>query len=212
MDYKAFTLDSKLSLNVLCTPVELKIEKSINPDYKKENKVYNAIWDTGATNTVISKELAQKLKLTPNGVAKCNTAGGLIEAKKYIISLKLPNQVEILDIHVTEGTLSGADFLIGMDVITLGDFAISNVDGKTTFSFRIPSCERVDFVKESNKLQLANMKNALNKQTKDLQRNGNNKCACGSGKKYRYCHGKSQIEELKKNIEQVEKELERIGA
>lgn len=34
-----------------------------------------------------------------------------------------------------------------MDIISKGDFAITNVDGKTVFSFRIPSVETIDFVK-----------------------------------------------------------------
>ena len=44
-----------------------------------------------------------------------------------------------------EKNIQGADVLIGMDVINCGDFAISNLDGKTSFSFRMPSLERIDF-------------------------------------------------------------------
>jgi hypothetical protein len=33
------------------------------------------------------------------------------------------------------------DLLIGMDIILLGDFSISNGDGKTLFSFAIPPFE-----------------------------------------------------------------------
>lgn len=39
----------------------------------------------------------------------------------------------------------GIDILIGMDIIKLGDFAISNYKGQTQFSFRIPSQEHVDY-------------------------------------------------------------------
>jgi hypothetical protein len=35
--------------------------------------------------------------------------------------------------------------IIGMDIITLGDFAISNKDEKTVLSFRIPSVDTIDF-------------------------------------------------------------------
>ena len=31
------------------------------------------------------------------------------------------------------------DVLIGMDVITKGDFVVSTVNGETTFSFRMPA-------------------------------------------------------------------------
>lgn len=35
-----------------------------------------------------------------------------------------------------------------MDVITKGDFAISNYDGKTVFTFRIPSIAVTDYIQE----------------------------------------------------------------
>lgn len=44
----------------------------------------------------------------------------------------------------------GIDVLIGMDVISKGDFAISNYNGKTQFSFRIPSQNDVDYKAEAN--------------------------------------------------------------
>ena len=42
---------------------------------------------------------------------------------------------------------SAEDFgmLIGMDIITLGDFAITNLNGQTVMSFRLPSSGRIDF-------------------------------------------------------------------
>ena len=43
--------------------------------------------------------------------------------------------------------------LIGMDVINAGDFAITNKDGKTVFSFRIPSMERIDFTQRRSGIQ-----------------------------------------------------------
>lgn len=205
MNYAAFTYDPKVRVNVLVTPVDLQIDKILNPNYAKNDEKYIAIWDTGATNTVISLNLAKKLKLTPNGIVPCSTAGGKIEAKQYIIGLKLLNGVEINDIHVTEGDLDGCDFLIGMDVITLGDFSITNVDGCTTFSFRIPSCKKVDFVKESNEKRLKYFESELKKQERNLKRDGNQLCGCGSGKKFKYCHGKQQIKELHSQIDEIEK-------
>ena len=39
--------------------------------------------------------------------------------------------------------------LIGMDIIDLGDFAVTNADGITAFSFRIPSVEEIDFIPDT---------------------------------------------------------------
>ena len=50
--------------------------------------------------------------------------------------------------RVTDGNILGTDVLIGMDIINTGDFAVTNVDGKTCMSFQMPSIRRIDFVKE----------------------------------------------------------------
>ena len=39
--------------------------------------------------------------------------------------------------------------LIGMDIIGLGDFAVTNANGKTTFSFRVPSVREIDFIPDA---------------------------------------------------------------
>lgn len=39
----------------------------------------NAIWDTGASGTCISKRVAQQLKLVPVGMSSHNTAAGTID-------------------------------------------------------------------------------------------------------------------------------------
>src|SRR3972149_10734968 len=61
------------------------------------------------------------------------------------------------------------DILIGMDLITLGDFAITNKDGQTMFSFRHPSLGHIDF-------------EAFGTMDGSVQRVGRNAlCPCGSG-------------------------------
>lgn len=63
-----------------------------------------------------------------------------------MINIALPNRVGFVNVRVTLNALTGADVLIGMDIITRGDVAISNVNGNTVFSFRFPSLKEVDFV------------------------------------------------------------------
>ena len=47
----------------------------------------------------------------------------------------------------TEIGSQGLDLLVGMDVIQLGDFAVSNLNNETSFTFRIPSEEKADYTK-----------------------------------------------------------------
>lgn len=118
-----------------------------------QTKQFIGIWDTGATGTVIQKRVADDLSLSPSGrvivrgVGKDGTPNEF-ETNTYLINIYLPNQVAIIGVRVSEGTLSGADILIGMDVIGHGDFVITNFNGKTTWSFRVPSGEEIDFVQD----------------------------------------------------------------
>ena len=45
--------------------------------------------------------------------------------------------------------MQGPDVLLGMDIITIGDFSITNQAGNTVFSFRVPSQHTIDYVAET---------------------------------------------------------------
>jgi hypothetical protein len=89
----------------------------------------------------------------------------------------------IPQIRVSQATLFDADVLIGMDVIAGGDFAVTSYLGKTHMSFRMPSVQCIDFVKQRpESIQVGG--ETLNKVGR------NDPCPCGSGKKYKRCCGK----------------------
>jgi hypothetical protein len=140
----AFTIKSTNGLsNVLVTKVQIVV-----PGSNKACEV-NAIWDTGATGSVITSNVAKALGLIPTGMAQVHTANGMATQNTYTIHIGLPNKALIQDIIATEvnALSSGCDALIGMDVITLGDFSITNHNGVTCMSFRVPSSHEIDYVK-----------------------------------------------------------------
>ena len=144
---------------------------------------YNAIWDTGATNTAITSRVATECGLRPTGMCKARTASGESDTYTYFVSLYLPNMVCIPQIRVSQAILVDADVLIGMDVIANGDFAVTSYMGKTHMSFRMPSVECIDFVKQRP--------GSINVNGETLNKVGRNEpCPCGSGKKYKRCCGK----------------------
>lgn len=104
-------------------------------------------WDTGATGTCISKELVELLDLKPTGLINVQTPSGIGTMNKYMVNLILNNEVRIMNLVVMDSEIGnqGIDVLIGMDIISIGDFAVSNFDGKTQFSFRMPSQEHVEY-------------------------------------------------------------------
>ncbi|HEC64491.1 MAG TPA: hypothetical protein ENI23_04280 [bacterium] len=111
-------------------------------------------------------------------------AGGKTFCETYLVNIFLRNNVGISGIRVTKGNLgTNADVLIGMDIITQGDFAITNLNGRTVFSFRIPSIECIDFLKQKP--------STLPSSIVEIPNVGRNApCPCGSGKKYKNCHGR----------------------
>jgi hypothetical protein len=110
----------------------------------------NALWDSGATNSCISKNLAERLELGALGVVKMATASQIVETPVYLAHLVLPNHFALTDIKLLEFSevSSGCDIIIGMDIINRGDFSITNLGGKTLFSFRMPSLHALDYEAE----------------------------------------------------------------
>ena len=116
---------------------------------KLESHEWKALWDTGATNTVVSEKIVKELKLIPISYCTVQTPQGSYTAARYYLDIYLPNHVQIPKLLVTGGNLSGFDVLVGMDIIGLGDFAVSNFNSATVFSFRLPSMMHFDFVNDS---------------------------------------------------------------
>ena len=55
-----------------------------------------------------------------------------------------------------------------MDIITFGDFVITNINNLTVFSFRFPSQTTIDFVKENKIAQIQQGKVFVKNSTDNL--------------------------------------------
>jgi predicted aspartyl protease len=110
---------------------------------------YVAVWDTGASLSLIRPEVVRELELVPvrqvyiSGITGRETCSSV-----YAVHVRVSKDIYIPNIEVVEGKPTGCDMLIGMNIINLGDFAVSNFKGSTMFSFRIPSMEKIDFTRE----------------------------------------------------------------
>lgn len=186
----AFTYKSEGILNRLVSNLVIS-----SGDQKLEG---NGLWDTGATNSCISEFAADFLKLKPVSMGIIQTPSGNCIVNKYMVDVKLPGGVLIKNVCVSsskigeqvfntknpdtgETCVERLDFLIGMDIISKGDFTVSNCNGKTVYSFRAPSVAHTDYVQIIN-----NSKPRINTQ----KTKPNEPCPCGSGKKYKNCCGK----------------------
>lgn len=121
---------------------EVYLYPSSNTSLFKPLKL-KALWDTGATSSFISDRIAESLQLETDGYMIVSTVGGIVNSKIHIVNIILPNDINVPDIPVTQAFLDDCDMIIGMDIITLGNFSINNYGGKTTFSFTYPP-EKID--------------------------------------------------------------------
>jgi predicted aspartyl protease len=140
---------------------------------------YIALYDTGATRSAISPTVVQELNLPIIRATRVGVGGGFHDTTSHLVNIKLPSNVmcpmfEVANIHVP----SGENVIIGMDILSAGDFAVTQDKGNTIFSFCVPSRKCVDFVADIN---------AYNKSHPPSQ---NGPCPCGNGKKYKSCHGR----------------------
>ena len=153
----AFTIRYSGIARELITDVSLKVN-DIFPDLDHSPKKFKAIWDTGATNSVITLNAVNELKLPVTGRATTCGVHGTQEVNTYIVDIILLNNVIFNSVEVTEGYIGDPDrkidFLVGMDIIRSGDFSVTNVKGKTIFSFRVPSFKEIDYVPETNAFNL----------------------------------------------------------
>ena len=121
-----------------------------NKDIPYTPKLWIGFWDTGASRSSISQRIVDDLNIIPVGNTNIGTANGMVTVNTYFVDFGLPNGVTVKNVLVSCANLgSDIDILIGMDIIKHGDFAITNTNSKTTFSFRTPSIQEIDYVKES---------------------------------------------------------------
>lgn len=147
MPVSALTVKSNAGLlNQLTSIVEINV-----PNTTTKNQ-YKAIWDTGASGTVITQVIVDNLGLIPTGMSIVHTANGQARQNTYIIDISLSDGISIKDVTVTCATAfsGGCCVLIGMDIISQGDFSITNLNGITCMSFRKPSLHEIDFCKNPN--------------------------------------------------------------
>jgi len=141
----SFTVAHDRIVYSLITPVLIESAKG-----GKDIIEINGLWDTGANMSLIGREIAERLALMPISKIFISTPSDKnAQSNIYVVNLHLPNRTLLENVLVAEGVLDGCDMLIGMDVISRGDFAVTNFSGRTVFSFRMPSLTAIDFGKHA---------------------------------------------------------------
>jgi hypothetical protein len=177
---QAFTIKANGRLQRIVTDIGVcaAFDPASPPDPLPHKTACKALWDTGATKSLISKDLAAALKLPVVGATNLLHGGGTNVSPTYMVNFELPHGVTFRGALVAEFPApTEFNVIVGMDVICMGDFSVTNVGGKTWVSFRTPPTTAIDYIIEVN-------------QSQGYSGVGRNApCPCGSGKKYKKCHG-----------------------
>lgn len=134
-------VDSIVTESFIYAPTDLEQGGAV-----KRVKIQRSLWDTGASVTLISARVAKVLGLTSIGKSGVSGYNQGIDVKDtFLVHIGLPTGDIVTNIMAMEFDTDEYDVVIGMDVICNGDLAITNKDERTTFSFRIPSEQEIDF-------------------------------------------------------------------
>lgn len=182
---QAFTARFNARSNRLTSQVEIFPAFTPGVPSPPQGKQYLALYDTGATHSAVTPKVVADLQLASIGARTVGVGGGSLATTSHLVNIGLPNKVMFGMVSVASMVLlGGIDALIGMDILSMGDFAVTHYAGKTTFSFCAPSRREIDFVTEVE----ASRKSAMGFSGKPAK---NAPCPCGSGKRYKGCHGRA---------------------
>jgi len=96
----------------------------------------SAIWDTGATTSLVNDKIVKSLQLKEIGVAQVKHVAGATAFPIHLAAIEIQGGMKISEHRlVSFPSIHAFDMIIGMDIIALGKFCIENKGGNTVFSF-----------------------------------------------------------------------------
>lgn len=112
----------------------------------------DALWDTGASMSAITPEILRRLNVTPIDKKEIAGVHKTQAVDVALITIELPNGVIKKNIKVAVCDITfKVGLILGMDIISLGDLALSNGNNQTLISFASPPFqEKIDFNKKQN--------------------------------------------------------------
>ena len=164
-----------INLSNQATEIHCDISVSGPEDFKNEHGIKCiGVWDTGSEGCLISPHLAKRLNLILISYKIVVGVTGEETSPEYLVNVFLPNGDSFEGMSTLVGNrLADDEFIIGMSIINKGDFAITNVNSKTTMSFRSPSVARINFQAEFDKAKIEDeeFRRRQKKDTKNTKKN-----------------------------------------
>ena len=127
-----------ISLGSLADEIVTECE-FVSLDQQRRVKALRAMWDTGSNATILSTKLVSELSPDHFGQGGMTGIGGQSEGDTYLLHVSLPTGDIIIYQEVYEANLGDYDAIIGMDIITRGNFHLDCIKDETLFSFELPN-------------------------------------------------------------------------
>ena len=127
-----------ISLGSLADEIVTECE-FVSLDQQRRVKALRAMWDTGSNATILSTKLVSELRPDHFGQGGMTGVGGQSEGDTYLMHVSLPTGDIITYQEVYEANQGDYDAIIGMDIITRGNFHLDCDHGETLFSFELPN-------------------------------------------------------------------------
>lgn len=110
---------------------------------KNKNKSVNvkALWDTGATTSAVSSRVVKELSLPYVRTADVSMPISSDVVDVYMVTVQISDEIIYDNLEVFELPFENqeTDFIIGMNIISTGEFHVSNINNITAFSFTTPA-------------------------------------------------------------------------
>ena len=130
LSYYYSKIQNKIITPVHLYPIPFNASFSLSTD---------ALWDTGASISAITPEIKDKLKVTTIDKKTIASVHSTQVVDIAYITVELPNNVIKKNIKVAVCNITlNIGMILGMDIISMGDFALSNGNNQTLISFAVP--------------------------------------------------------------------------
>lgn len=128
--------------------IDVTLEYHTKDGYSWVKRSCKALIDTGAYISGIKQSVVEEMGLKPEEETSITTStDSNVSSNIFFVNVFLSDTYCIEDLRVADlpNEKSPNDFIIGMDILSHSDFAISNANGKTVFTIRLPPRKHIRF-------------------------------------------------------------------
>lgn len=118
-------------------PLQIVTPLRVYNHLNNKSRVVNALWDTGASQSLVSERVVRELELKDASMMVSNTANGI--ASRYTsLCFALPGDVDYMayvEAGVLPDAIGSSEFIVGLDIISMGDLSLRHGNGRMELSF-----------------------------------------------------------------------------